>query len=165
MTDETQRRVEFKYAEEEMSDNWSAEAKMQHWHYRTGHLPESRIRNIERGGNRPVELATCRKVQCSACMHMKATKRNWRTRAPVNQMKVPPADRPGAVIGVDHLMLSTPRSIGQMKGFLTTKQHRVTTVFVDHYSSASFVHFQQSTSVAVQTFRFKCHELSMCCIY
>ena len=144
----TDSRVEFEYDEDvTYSDKWSAEAKMQCWHYRTGHLPDSRIRNMAKRGDLPAELVHCRKVQCSACLHAKATKRNWRTKAPVNRMSIPPADRPGSVVGVDQLISSTPGLIGQMKGFLTRKRFKVTTVFIDHASTFSFTHCQQSTTV------------------
>jgi len=47
-----------------------------------------------------------------------------------------------------------PGLIGQIRGFLTRKRHKVTMAFVDHYSGYSHVHFQQSTS-ALETLEAK----------
>ena len=40
----------------------------------------------------------------------------------------------------------TPGLISQMAGFLTKDRYTCATVFVDHNSNLSYVHFQKSTS-------------------
>ena len=40
----------------------------------------------------------------------------------------------------------TPGIIAQMAGFLTKERYTCATVFVDHNSNLSYVHFQKSTS-------------------
>jgi GAG-pre-integrase domain len=124
------------------------QAELLAWHYRLGHLSFERIRQMAERGDLPSRLMKCKTPKCAACMFGKATRRPWRTRAPVNRFKSPPANRPGDVVAVDQLISSTPGLIGQMKGFITRKRYTVTTVFVDHFSGLSFVHFQLSTSVA-----------------
>ena len=141
------RRVEFEYDDEKEMQQLSPEAELMLVHYRQGHIPFAKLVNMAKRGDLPARLATCRIPKCSACMYCKATRRAWRTKAPVNQMQIPAATSPGAVVGIDQLISSTPGIIGQMKGFLTRKRYTVTTVFVDHCSTYSYTHFQQSTSV------------------
>ena len=122
------------------------EAQMLAWHCRFGHISFERIRGMAERGDLPrALLEVTANPKCSACLFGKITKRPWRTKAPVNKMKVPPANRPGAAVAVDQLVSSTPGLIGQMKGFLTRKRHMVTTVFVDHCSDFTCVHNQMST--------------------
>jgi hypothetical protein len=83
-----------------------------------------------------------------AYMFGKATRRPWRTRAPVNQLQVPPATAPGAVVSVDQLISSTPGFVGQMRGSLTLQRYKVSTIFIDHFSRLSYVHNQLSTAAA-----------------
>mgnify|MGYP000653665129 FL=1 len=61
-------------------------------------------------------------------------------------MTTPPATSPGAVVAVDQMISATPGFIAQMRGFITRKRYKVTTVFVDHFSGLSFVYLQKSTS-------------------
>jgi len=99
-------------------------------------------------GDLPKSLLDCQVPVCAACEFGKATKRPWRTRAPLNKKVVPPITGPGAVVGVDQLISSTLGFIGQMRGILTQKRYTVSTVFVDYYSGYSYVHFQLSTSAS-----------------
>lgn len=63
-------------------------------------------------------------------------------------MTTPPATSPGAVVASDQMISATPGFIAQVRGFITRKRYKVTTVFVDHFSGISFVYLQKSTSVA-----------------
>ncbi|CAB9513066.1 Retrotransposon protein [Seminavis robusta] len=124
------------------------------WHYRLGHISFERIRKLAERGDLPAKLARARAPKCASCMFGKATRRPWRTRTPNNQKDPLSAGAPGSVVGVDQLISSTPGLIGQMRGLLTRKRYTVSTVFVDHHSGLSFVHFQTSTS-AEQTIAAK----------
>ena len=53
---------------------------------------------------------------------------------------------PGDCVSVDQIESTTPGFVGQMKGFLTKKRYHCATVYVDHYSSLSYVHIQKSTN-------------------
>jgi hypothetical protein len=99
-------------------------------------------------GDLPSRLLTCKTPRCAACMYGKATRRPWRTNAPVNSISTPPATSPGAVVAIDQMVSSTPGLIAQMKGFPTRKRHTITTVFVDHFSRLSFTHLQKSNTAA-----------------
>jgi len=148
------KRVDFECEEKKDTEAASPKAELMMWHCQLGHLSFGRIRNMAKRGDLLARLANCRVPKCSACMCCKATRLAWRTKAPVNQMTVPLADRPGAVVAVDQLTSLTPGLIGQMRGFLTRKRHKVTTAFVDHHSGCSCVHFQQTTS-ALETLEAK----------
>jgi hypothetical protein len=47
---------------------------------------------------------------------------------------------------VDQLESRTPGLIAQVKGWLTKKRYQAATIFVDHYSSLSYVFLQMSTN-------------------
>ena len=126
----------------------TAQAELLAWHYRLGHSPFAKIRQMSARGDLPAYLSTCKIPKCAACMYGKATKRAWRSKSPVNSLRTPPATAPGAVVAIDQMISSTQGLIGQMRGFLTRQRYTVTTVFVDHYSALSYVHFQKSTSAA-----------------
>lgn len=122
------------------------QAELLAWHYRLGHLSFARIQKLAERDDLPSYLKDAKIPRCSSCMFGKATKRPWRTKAPVNQQAVPPATAPGAVVGVDQLISSTPGLVGQMRGALTRKRYTVSTVFVDHFSGLSYVHLQTTTA-------------------
>ncbi|CAB9526635.1 Retrotransposon protein [Seminavis robusta] len=116
------------------------------WHYRLGHISFERIRKLAERGALPAHLIKARAPQCASCMFGKATRRPWRTRTPPNKIQTPSANGSGDVVGVDQLISATPGFIGQMRGLLTRRRYTVSTVFVDHHSGLSYVHFQTSTS-------------------
>jgi hypothetical protein len=119
-------------------------------HYRLGHPSMQKMRRMAENGALPKRLLLAKPPKCLAYMYCKATKRPWRTKAPTNSKLPPPPSRPGAVVSIDQLVSLTPGLIAQMRGFLTKKRYKVTTVFVDQYSGLSYVHFQTSTE-AIQT--------------
>lgn len=122
------------------------QAELLAWHYRMGHLPFDRIRAAAERGDLPSRLLKAKVPKCAACLFGKMTRQPWRSKVPINQMKVPMATAPGDVVGVDQLVSTTPGLIGQMRGFITRKRYSVTTVFVDYFSGLSFVHLQTSTN-------------------
>jgi hypothetical protein len=124
----------------------TAQARMLAWHYRLGHVPFDKIRQMAARGDLPSDLLKCKTPKCAACIYGKFSRRPWRTKAPANKNKVPAATAPGAVVSIDQMISSTPGLIAQMRGFLTRKRYTTTTVFVDHHSGLSFVYLQQSTT-------------------
>jgi hypothetical protein len=129
-------------------------AELLAWHYRLGHISFARIKKLAERGDLPAHLGKVTPPRCAACMYGKATKRQWRTKAPLNAHHIPAVKRPGDVVGIDQLISSTPGFVAQMRGCLTGKRYKVTTVFVDHLSGYSYVHNQLSTS-AVHTIAAK----------
>ena len=130
------------------------QAELLAWHYRLGHLPFRRIQAMAKRGDLPARLLDCKVPTCASCFFGKNTRRAWRSKAPVNKFRAPPAKKPGDVVAVDQLVSATPGLIGQMKGFITRKRFTITTVFVDHFSGLSFVHNQTSAD-AEQTIEAK----------
>ena len=116
------------------------------WHYRLNHVSFKKIQQMAARGDLPAALRHCRVPKCAACLFGKATRRAWRTKAPVNKMQTPPATAPGAVVAIDQMISALPGFIAQMRGFITGKRYKVITVFVDHYSDLSFVYTQKSTT-------------------
>jgi hypothetical protein len=132
--------------EDEEVQGLTAQAQLLAWHYRLGHVSFAKIRKMAARGDLPANLAKCKTPKCAACVYGKFHKRSWRSKAPVNENKIPPATRPGAVIAIDQMISETPGLIAQMSGFITKQRYKVTTVFVDHFSGLSFTHLQKTTN-------------------
>ena len=71
-----------------------------------------------------------------------------RTKGRASVRNIHPATRPGQYVSVDQMECSTPGFIAQLKGRLTRKRYRVTTVYVDHMSDLTFTFNQESTASA-----------------
>ena len=50
------------------------------WHYRMGHLPFDRIKQLVQTGQLPKRLLTSKKPFCPACQYGKMTRRPWRVK-------------------------------------------------------------------------------------
>lgn len=138
--------------EEHQSDNSSAE--FLRYHLRFGHCSPKKLKLMATLGIIPRRLAKCPVPICSACQFGKASRRPWRTKTAQNASTVDPIRIPGAVVSVDQLVSATPGLIAQMAGFLTKERYTAATVFVDQYSSLSYVHLQKSTT-AYETLQAK----------
>ena len=112
------------------------------WHYRLGHLPFDRIRQLANEGQLPKHLLSCKKPFCSACQYGKMTKRPWRVKGD-DKKATRTATRPGQIISVDQLESNTPGLIAQLKGKLTQQRYKYATVFVDQFSGYTFVYLQK----------------------
>jgi Reverse transcriptase (RNA-dependent DNA polymerase) len=130
------------------------QAKLLAWHYRLGHLSFAKIQQMAARGDLPSELMTCPIPRCASCLYGKATRRPWRTKAPVNAMSIPPVTSPGSVVSMDQMVSAITGLVPQMKGFLTHQRYTVATIFVDHFSGLSFVHLQKG-STATETIEAK----------
>jgi hypothetical protein len=126
----------------------TSQAQLLAWHYRLGHIPFAKIRQMASRGDLPIGLATCQIPKCAACMYGKATRRAWRTKTPVNAIANKQVTAPGTVVSMDQLVSAVPGLIGQMKGFLTRKRYMVATVFVDHFSGMSYVYLQKGATAS-----------------
>ena len=111
-----------------------------------GHLSFEKMRLKAARGDLPKSFLKCRVPICASCTYGKQTRTPWRTKAPPNDNVILSPKEPGDVVGMDMLVSSTPGFIGQMCRILTRCRYNVTTVFVDHFSGLSFVHFQLSSS-------------------
>jgi hypothetical protein len=123
----------------------SAESLLR-WHYRLGHLPFAHLRIPSLIGTIPKCLLTVKDPKCAGCMYGAMRERPWRTKGIQNKNKIRVATSPGDCISVDQLESPTPGFIAQLKGRLTKKRYGAATIFVDHASCLSYVHFQQRIS-------------------
>ena len=112
------------------------------WHYRLGHLPFERVKQLARTGQLPKKLLTCKKPFCAACQYGKMTKRPWRVKGDSKET-VKAATQPGQVVSVNQLESNSPGLIAQLKGKLTQQRYKYATVFVDQYSGYTFVFLQR----------------------
>jgi hypothetical protein len=119
-------------------------------HIRLGHLPFFKLKALAEIGALPRKIIHCRPPKCAACMYAKATKRPWRYSSTEGPQPVQPrtATAPGECVSIDQLESSMPGLIAQLKGTPTKARYTCATVFVDHYSRWSYVHFQKTTSGA-----------------
>ena len=112
------------------------------WHYRLGHLPFDRIRQLASQGQLPKRILSSKKPFCTACQYGKMTKRPWRVKGE-NKKNTKIATRPGQIISVDQLESNTPGLIAQLKGKLMQQRYKYATVFVDQFSGYTFVYLQK----------------------
>jgi hypothetical protein len=119
-------------------------------HIWLGHLPFFKLKVLAEIGALSRKLIPGRPPKCAACMYARATKRPWRYPSTEGPQPVQPrtATAPGECVSIDQLKSSTPGLIAQLKGTPTKARYTCATVFVDHYSRWSYVHFQKTTSGA-----------------
>jgi hypothetical protein len=94
----------------------------------------------------PKKIIDCQTPFSQECSYGKMTRRPWQSKPSQNKSVPTPVDKPWMVVSVDQLESPVPGFIAQMKGKLTRQRYRAATIFVDHFSSLSYVHLQQSTS-------------------
>ena len=111
------------------------------WHYRLGHLPFERIKQLAHKGQLPKRLLACTNPLCAACQYGKMTKRPWSVKGE-NKTASKTATPPGQIVSVDQLEANTPGLIAQLKGKLTQQRYKYATVFVDQFSGYTFVYLQ-----------------------
>ena len=113
------------------------QAELLRWHFRTGHLPFGKLKQLAVNGEIPKYLAKVTPPFCAACVAgaMTRVRRNTSQRS-----KIFPANKPGACVSVDQLESSHAGFVAQLKGRLTKERYKGATVFVDHYSRVRFVY-------------------------
>ena len=112
------------------------------WHYRLGHLPFDRVKQLAAKGQLPKRLLTCPTPFCAACQYGKMTKRHWRVKGD-NKGAAKIAKYPGQIVLVDQLESTSPGFIAQLKGNLMQQRYKYATVFVDQFSRYTFVYLQK----------------------
>ena len=125
--------------------NMSFEARdMLKLHYKLGHMPFAKMREMARQGHIPKQFAKCDVPLCSACIYAKQTRKPWRNK-PLKQREVDDHQlEPGEVVSVDQMVSPTPGLIAQMTGILTNKRYRYATVYVDQATRLGYVYLQKS---------------------
>ncbi len=84
--------------------------------------------------------------KCAGCLFGAMTKIPWHGNETKASHKVFIVTKPRECVSVDQMMPTKVGFYAQMKGKLTKKHYRCTTVFVDHYSRLRFVHLQVNNS-------------------
>ncbi len=112
------------------------------WHYRLGHLPFSKLKQLALNGEIPKMLAKVKPPKCAGCLFGAITKIPWQGKEAKASHEVFVATKPGECISVNQIMSTEVGFYAQMKGKLTKKRYRCATIFVDHYSCLRFVHLQ-----------------------
>ena len=116
------------------------------YHHKFNHCSPKRMQLLARSGVIPRRLANCPVPVCSACLYGKATRRPWRTKPSNSPRDAIIPTKPGEVVSVDQLEANVAGLVAQMAGRPTHARYKVVTVFVDHATNYSFVHFQKSSS-------------------
>ena len=112
--------------------------KLLMWHYQLGHQSFDQLWKTATSGNLTQQLALCCASVCAACCLGKLKKQPRRTLSPT-QSNIKPYTRPGQCVSVDTMESRIPGFIAQLRGFLTKRQYRYTTVFVDRFFNLTYV--------------------------
>jgi hypothetical protein len=115
------------------------------WHNLLVHVSMHRLQPMATQGHLPIRIAKCRVHLCQACVFGKLTRRPWRGKMRLQEGEIDEVTFAGQCVSVNQLESPVAAFVGQMKGILTKKRHKVATVFVNHFSKFSFVHLQSST--------------------
>jgi hypothetical protein len=124
------------------------QTKLMCWHYRLGHLPFVKLKQLALNREIPKKLAKVKPPKCAGCLFGAMTKIPWCSKETKASHKVYIATKPGECISVNQMMSTEVRFYARMKGKLTKKQYRCATIFVDHYSHLRFIHLQVDDSSA-----------------
>ncbi len=117
-------------------------------HHCLNHLSMAKMQVMAKQGILPKRWVKCDIPICTSCLYGKATRRPWRTKPKKDsqESKLRTATEPGQCISVDQLESRTPGLIAQVKGWLTKTRYQAATIFVDHFSSLSYVYLQNSSN-------------------
>lgn len=114
-----------------------------HWHNKLRHTSHARLLQLAKNGVLPNHLAKVTPSPlCASCIYGKMTIIPCRVKGYVPQTPRV-VTKPGECIAVDQLESMTPGFISQLKGNILMKgRYRYAGVFVDQYSTYTYVHFQ-----------------------
>jgi hypothetical protein len=116
------------------------------WCHHLYHLPFNGILMLAKRSYLPKILL---KLQdklplCVACQFGTAHRCPWHTKGKKSgSIRKPDQPKPGDGLSVDQIISAQPGLIPQMAGFLTSKQIRGCTTFIDHFSNDIYVHLMK----------------------
>jgi hypothetical protein len=122
------------------------QAELMRWHYRLGHLPFHRLKQLAINGEIPKKLTRVAPPKCVDCLFGAMTKIPWRGKETNASHKVFVATKPGECVSIDQMTSTEPGFYAQLKGRLTKKRYRCATVFINHFSCLRYVHPQVNDS-------------------
>jgi hypothetical protein len=114
------------------------QAKLMQLHYRLGHLTFSKLKQLALNGKIPKKLAKVLPPKCAGCLFGTMTNFPWQGKETNADHEVFVATKPGECILVDQMTSTEVGFYAQLKGKLTKKRYKCTTVFVDHFSCLLF---------------------------
>jgi hypothetical protein len=124
----------------------SRRMELHHWHLRLGHLSHAKLDEMAKTGIIPKRLSGIQPLKCASCTYGDMTRRPWRTNK-TSPGAIKHASKPGEFVSVDQMVSTTPGFVAQLKSpVLTRRRYSVATIFVDHFSSLSYVHLQETQS-------------------
>ena len=94
----------------------------------------------------PNKLEKCDTPTYVACIYDKSTCKPWRGRYIMTPHKPQQVAYPRQIVSVDQVLSPNPGLEAYMTGILSTKIYKYATVFVDHLSRYSYMHFQKTSS-------------------
>jgi hypothetical protein len=96
------------------------QAELMRWHYRLGHVPFSKLKQLVTNGKIPQRLASVCPPCCAGCLFGAMTKVPWQTKASSNDGdSIFAATKPGDCISGNHMQSTEPGFYGQANGALT----------------------------------------------
>jgi hypothetical protein len=124
------------------------QAELMRWHYLLGHLTFAKLKQLALNGEIPKKLAKITPPKCAGCLFGTMTKIPWRGKKTKASHEVFIATKPGECVSINQMASTEVGFFVQMKGKLTKRHYRCTTIFVDHCSRLRFVHLQIDDSSA-----------------
>ena len=79
------------------------QAELMWWHYRLGHLPFPKLKQLALNGKIPKKLAKLTPPKCTGCLFGAMTKLPWRDKESKSSHKVIIATKPGETVSVDQM--------------------------------------------------------------
>jgi hypothetical protein len=128
------------------------------WYYRLSHLIFPKLKQLALNAKIPKKLAKVLPSKCAGCLFSAMTKLPWQGKKTKANHKVFVATKPGECILVNQMMSMEVGFYAQLKGKLTKKRCKCTTVIVGHFTRLRFVHLQlnnKSDKTLAAKFAFK----------
>ena len=133
--------------DEDAESDETTENDMLRMHYRLNHMSFNKMKVLASLKVLPTSFTTSKTPKCAACLFGHSTRRAWRTKGK-SKKKLMTATVPGQCVSVDQMESPTPGFVAQMKGALTKGRYKYATIYVDHFSRASFVYLQRTLTSA-----------------
>ncbi len=116
------------------------QAKLMQWHYRLGHLTFPKLKQLALNGKILKKLTRVLPPKCAGCLFGTMTKIPWQGKETKANHEVFVTTKPGECVSLDQMTSTEVGFYAQMKGKLTKKCYKCTTIFGDHFSHLRFVH-------------------------
>ncbi len=106
------------------------QAELMQWHFRLGHLPFPKLKQLACNGEIPKKLVKLTTPKCAGCLFGAMTKLPWRGKESKPSHEVFTTTKPGETVSVDQMTITEVGFLAQLKGALTKKRYRCCTIFL-----------------------------------